>query len=204
MTEYPTIGTDLAVIDTEIAEIETSMADTNGDYWHDPTAQARYRDLTEAREAQAVVPVTGAKASRLATIESMMADTTGPYWKGADSERLQAEYRALLEGGMPDASPARATPEPPAGSFEAINNTPLGVDDMAANWGESDAGAALMDKLGDDFEQFATDAQNAAADYLAGVPAKARDQVVAMFDKLPDGMKFNIIEGLAGIGARFR
>ena len=88
--------------------------------------------------------------------------------------------------------------------FTAINNTPLAVEAMRADWETSDAGGALMDKWGAEFEQNAVDAQYTAADALAAMPAKFRDPAIALFDRLPATMQFAVIEGLAGIGARLR
>ena len=44
------------------------------------------------------------------------------------------------------------------------------------------AGGALIEQWGDEFKQRATDAQYAAADYLAAVPAGARNTAIATFN----------------------
>ena len=88
--------------------------------------------------------------------------------------------------------------------FPVIIQTPLGLDDLRANWKATDAGAALAHKWGGAFEQNAVDAQYAAADALAAMPAKFRGPAITLFDSLPVKMQFAVIEGLAGIGARLR
>ena len=140
--------------DQEIAEIESAMQTDNGEYWHSPQMQERYRDLLDARDSGAATPPGNANLTRRAEIEKSMASAgnSSEYWH---SPEMQAEYMKLLdtpppahEGGRDDAtSPEIAeTQERVNTAFQGIDTTDLdasfmGMSDAAQSW----AGRVLQD-----------------------------------------------------------
>ena len=87
---------------TEIAGIEASMADDNVAYWKSDMP-ARYAELVAAQELGTSAPAKpSANQQRIAEIERSMAEpqNSSEYWH---SEKMQAEYRDLLDGKSPGA-----------------------------------------------------------------------------------------------------
>ena len=88
----------------ELGELQQAMKDTHS-WGHDPIGQARAGELygkqeafERGEEAPAALRQPGALETRKAELQELMSDQLSSYWRGPQSQALQAEYLALLEG----------------------------------------------------------------------------------------------------------
>lgn len=174
-------------ISTEIAELEGRMADTHA-WARDVQGQERIRQLYELQENGAV-RARAAPSRRQGEIEAMMADKFSDYWRGAQSERLQGEYRALMlasdaEAGTLDPSELEGQPIEVQGALlmEQSGITPEDVADWKEGYGATDEqvavgfanGVALYDGLAE-----AVGDQNAdeIMDAIFGLPQAVQENI---------------------------
>ncbi len=132
-------------IDTEIAEIEDSMSDDFAGYQGDTAKQERYGALLAAQEAGTAAPAKpSADAVRKGELEALMKDDRSVYWTGSQSDRLQNEYRGLLEAEDKPASPAR---DEATGRYVAVTE-PAVADALTAIEASGDVGREWAAELG--------------------------------------------------------
>jgi hypothetical protein len=138
-------GGNLTVEETgELEALEGQMADTHS--WHQPSNQPT-RDRVQALYRKQETGVLddhriGATGRRILEIEKLMADSNGEYWH---SEKLQAEYRQLLEGKQ--VAPQGEAPQAP-GEVLATWSESLGVtpEEMSAGF---DRAQQIAAEIGD-------------------------------------------------------
>lgn len=185
MSNNPNETTDAQTLDSEISTLEAEMADTKGrepgGYWNDEGKQARYRQLLEAKESGGAVPTVDAKAKRRGELETLMGDQHSSYWKGAEAEKLQGEYRNLLDG-KESGMPAEAVTITDADVDVAIKNV-AGMGEVGAEWanelGRGNARGSL--EHGEDVRRS-----------VFAEMGEAAAEVAQAFDGLPDNVRASV------------
>ena len=180
--------------DQEIAQLEGEIADPlgktfegpwNSHYTHNVAKQERYSQLIEARDSgAAAAPSPSAAVSRaggamrLAELEGLMQEDNGEYWH---SEKLQAEYRNLIQGGLPFVEVPSGEADQAGETQERVNTAFQGID-------TADLDASFMG-MSDDAQGWATrvlqdPSQREAC--IEQMPAETLEELIAFVKGMPD------------------
>lgn len=192
-----------SAVDGEIAGIERTMAENPRAYWSDDGLQNKYRGLLHARESGG--SVTAPPSSRRAAIEKLMSDTRSDYWRGPDSERLQNEYRAILEREAGHSSPAAAAPDgrglvsiPSARAAESESDDPVGFQPDRAEDGRGgdSAPVASPETVAKDFgiEQPVAELAVAAAGELERAFGASAHEISQVLSGSSDEVRYEMLD----------
>ena len=117
---------------------------------------------------------------RLAEIEELMTDTRGEYWQGPRAERLQAEYRGLLDRQGDDqgetAESAQLAESEVSGALE--NLSAMGT-----------VGAQFADEIRDNGAKLTLEAMEDTRIAILGDIGASANEVIAAFDGLDGNVR---------------